>query len=150
MERRRKMALESSGESASRKELLASVRRLTIAVLDNLEQGGRDKTLDQGQKRLLSSTGSRLLRLWRNTLKDDATNQGTRHARSKTLLSEKPDPESRHSRIFVCLASKLEGFIRLVQKSLVHQRGLPRQVKGARTRPCQKWLRNSEAQDLVP
>jgi hypothetical protein len=39
LERRRKMALESSGESASRKELLASVRRLTIAVLDNLEQG---------------------------------------------------------------------------------------------------------------
>ena len=61
-ERRRKMALESSGDSASRKELLASIRRLTIAVLDNLEQGSRDKTLDQGQKRLLSSTGSRLLR----------------------------------------------------------------------------------------
>ena len=93
MERRRKMALESSGESASRKELLASVRRLTIAVLDNLEQGGRDKTLDQGQKRLLSSTGSRLLRLWRNTLKDDAINGGVGRARDKALLSEKPDTD---------------------------------------------------------
>jgi len=93
LERRRKMALESSGESASRKELLASVRRLTIAVLDNLEQGGRDKTLDQGQKRLLSSTGSRLLRLWRNTLKDDAINGGVGRARDKALLSEKPDTD---------------------------------------------------------
>ncbi len=34
-------------------------------VLDNLEEGSRDNTLDQGQKRLLSSTGARLLRLWR-------------------------------------------------------------------------------------
>ena len=33
-------------------------------VLDNLEMGTRDRTLDQGQKRLLSSTGTRLLRLW--------------------------------------------------------------------------------------
>jgi hypothetical protein len=93
LERRRKMALESSGESASRKELLASIRRLTIAVLDNLEQGSRDKTLDQGQKRLLSSTGSRLLRLWRNTLKDDAINGGAGRNRDKTLLCEKLDPD---------------------------------------------------------
>ena len=38
-------------------------------VLDNLETGSRDNTLDQGQKRLLSSTGARLLRLWRVTLR---------------------------------------------------------------------------------
>ena len=92
-ERRRKMALESSGDSASRKELLASIRRLTIAVLDNLEQGSRDKTLDQGQKRLLSSTGSRLLRLWRNTLKDDTISLEASHALDKALLSEKLDPD---------------------------------------------------------
>ena len=59
-EKRKRMALEDSVESASRKELLANIRRLTIVVLDNLEQGSRDTTLDQGQKRLLSSTGSRL------------------------------------------------------------------------------------------
>ena len=46
-------------------ELLANIRRLTIMVLDNLEMGTRDRTLDQGEKRLLSSTGTRLLRLWR-------------------------------------------------------------------------------------
>ncbi len=89
-EKRKKMKLEDSGESASRKELLASIRRLTIAVLDNLEEGSRDKTLDQGQKRLLSSTGSRLLRLWKNTLKD-ANKQTVDDARDKEPLSEKPD-----------------------------------------------------------
>jgi hypothetical protein len=41
-------------------DLLASIRRLTVMVLDNLEAGSRDRTLDQGQKRLLSSTGTRL------------------------------------------------------------------------------------------
>jgi hypothetical protein len=39
-------------------DLLANIRRLTVMVLDNLEEGSRDRTLDQGQKRLLSSTGS--------------------------------------------------------------------------------------------
>jgi hypothetical protein len=48
--------------------LLANIRRLTVMVLDNLEEGSRDNTLDQGQKRLLSSTGARLLRLWRVVL----------------------------------------------------------------------------------
>ncbi len=66
------MVEESSGEASVRVELLANIRRLTIMVLDNLEEGSRDKTLDQAQKRLLSSTASRLLRLWRSTLKDDA------------------------------------------------------------------------------
>ncbi|HLC11088.1 MAG TPA: hypothetical protein VJL56_04500 [Candidatus Bathyarchaeia archaeon] len=37
-------------------ELLANIRRLTVMVLDNLEVGSKDRTLDQGQKRLLSST----------------------------------------------------------------------------------------------
>jgi hypothetical protein len=55
---------------------LANIRRLTIAVLDNLEEGSRNKTLDQGEKRLLSSTGARLLRLWRNTVRDESTNYG--------------------------------------------------------------------------
>ncbi len=60
-----------SGDPGAHEELLSNIRRLTIMVLDNLEEGSRDKTLDQSQKRLLSSTASRLLRLWKNTLKDD-------------------------------------------------------------------------------
>jgi hypothetical protein len=51
-------------------DLLANIRRLTVMVLDNLEEGSRDRTLDHGQKRLLSSTGARLLRLWRAVLRE--------------------------------------------------------------------------------
>ena len=54
-------------------DLLASIRRLTVMVLDNLEAGSRDRTLDQGQKRLLSSTWTRLLRLWRTVLREGAS-----------------------------------------------------------------------------
>jgi hypothetical protein len=51
--------------SKEESELLANIRRLTVRVLDDLEEGSRNRTLDQQQKRLLSSTGARLLRLWR-------------------------------------------------------------------------------------
>src|SRR2546428_11532259 len=57
-------------------ELLANIRRLTVMVLDNLETGSKDRTLDQGQKRLLSSTGARLLRLWRGVLRGGGAPQG--------------------------------------------------------------------------
>jgi hypothetical protein len=40
-------------------DLLANIRRLTVMVLDNLEEGSKDNNLDQGQKRLLGSTGAR-------------------------------------------------------------------------------------------
>jgi len=82
---------QDSGGEFGRKELLVNIRRLTIAVLDSLEEGSRDKTLDQGQKRLLSSTGSRLLRLWRSTLKDDAVSQAAAQAREMRLASEEPN-----------------------------------------------------------
>jgi len=79
---------EDSGGESGRKELLVNIRRLTIAALDNLEEGFRDKTLDQGQKRLLSSTGSRLLRLWKSTLKNDTVSQVAAQARKTVLASE--------------------------------------------------------------
>ena len=85
------MVEEDFGGESGREELLANIRRLTIAVLDNLEEGSRDKTLDQGQKRLLSSTGSRLLRLWRSTLKDDAVSQAAGQGRKMALASEEPN-----------------------------------------------------------
>jgi hypothetical protein len=77
-----------SGEQVGRQELLANIRRLTVAVLDSLEEGSRDKTLDQGEKRLLSSTGARLLRLWRSTLNDDAINQRAGRAGESAVGSE--------------------------------------------------------------
>jgi len=57
--------------------LLANIRRLTVTVLDNLEAGARDGILDQGQKRLLSSTGARLLRLWRTVLREGGSQRIT-------------------------------------------------------------------------
>ena len=59
-------------------DLLASIRRLTVMVLDNLEAGSRDRTLDQGQKWLLSSTGARLLRLWRIVLREGRSPENIR------------------------------------------------------------------------
>src|SRR5438132_13764781 len=43
-----------------------------------------------------------------------------------------------------CIPARLEGFIRLVQNSLDSERGLPSQVKGARTQPCKDRLRNAK------
>jgi hypothetical protein len=82
------MGEKDSEEPVDRSELLANIRRLTIAVLDNLEQGSRENTLDQGEKRLLSSTGTRLLRLWRSTLKDGSTNETGDKVRRKSVLLE--------------------------------------------------------------
>ncbi len=84
---------EGSGERTDREELLASIRRLTIAVLDYLEQGSKDKSLDQGEKRLLSSTGTRLLRLWKSTLNDDSTDKTNGWARRRTSIVEDPAKE---------------------------------------------------------
>ncbi len=82
------MAEDGFGEPADRKELLANIRRLTNAVLDNLEVGSRNKTLDQAEKRLLSSTGARLLRLWRSTLKDESSNQSAGNPRERSVESK--------------------------------------------------------------
>jgi len=85
------MVEEDFGGESGREELLVNIRRLTIAVLDNREEGSRDRTLDQGHKRLLSSTGSKLLRLWRSTLKDDAVSQAAGQGRKMALASEEPN-----------------------------------------------------------
>ena len=82
------MAQKDPGVELDHKELLANIRRLTTAVLDNLEEGSRDKTLDQGEKRLLSSTRARLLRLWRSTLKDELNNQTVDRVRKREIDSE--------------------------------------------------------------
>lgn len=50
-------------------ELLANVRRLTGILLDRLEQGSREGTLDQGQVRMLGSIALRSLRLWQEALR---------------------------------------------------------------------------------
>ena len=82
------MAQKDAGVELDRKELLANIRRLTTAVLDNLEERSRDKTLGQGEKRLLSSTGARLLRLCRSTLKDEPNNQTVDPVPKREIVSE--------------------------------------------------------------
>ncbi len=56
------------GKHARKEELLVNIQRLTSIVLDKLEQGCKDGTLDQAQIRLLGSIGMRALGLWQETL----------------------------------------------------------------------------------
>ncbi len=51
-----------------RGELLANIRRLANILMERLEEGSRDKTLDQAQTRMLSSTTLKALRLWQEVL----------------------------------------------------------------------------------
>ncbi len=55
-------------ELGPRRDLLVNIHRLTTIVLDKLEQGCKDGTLDQAQIRLLGSIGIRSLGLWKDTL----------------------------------------------------------------------------------
>src|SRR5437867_3365965 len=52
-------------------ELLANIRRLAGILMERLEEGSREKTLDQAQTRMLSSTTLKALRLWQEVLNGD-------------------------------------------------------------------------------
>jgi len=81
-------------------DLLANIRRLTVSVLDDLEEGSRNRTLDQQQKRLLSSTGARLLRLWRLVEKEGKSKRVAEAVgRVEGLASEAQNPESGDGRL---------------------------------------------------
>ncbi len=54
---------------------MAHVRRLTVIVLDMLEEGSEKKTIEDREKRLLASTASKLLRFWRTTEREAAANR---------------------------------------------------------------------------
>lgn len=75
-------------------ELLTNIRWLTVRVLDNLDEGSRNRTLDEQQKRLLSSTGTRLLRLWRLVEKEDESKRVEKalgNVGGSTSESERPE-----------------------------------------------------------
>jgi hypothetical protein len=59
------------------RELLANIRRLTIFVLDELEQESKQKLLDPAEQRMLSSAAIRLMRLWRTVLREGASKNAT-------------------------------------------------------------------------
>lgn len=82
------------GNHGSESELLANIRRLTVRVLDNLDEGSRNRTLDEQQKRLLSSTGTRLLRLWRLVEKENDSKRAEKAPGSvEGQLSQSQKPE---------------------------------------------------------
>ncbi len=60
--------VEESREAGQRDELLANIRRLSCVVLDRLEEGSKEGTLDQAQIRLLGSIAMKSLGLWQEAL----------------------------------------------------------------------------------
>jgi len=59
---------DASAGPGGRVELLANIRRLAGILMERLEEGSREKTLDQAQTRMLSSTALKALRLWQTVL----------------------------------------------------------------------------------
>ena len=64
--------VEEVREFGQRDELLANIQRLSRVVLDRLEEGTREGTLDQAQIRLLGSIAMKSLGLWQEALKQAA------------------------------------------------------------------------------
>jgi len=60
--------VEEIREIGQRDELLANIRRLSRIILDRLEDGSKEGTLDQAQIRLLGSIAMRSLGLWQDAL----------------------------------------------------------------------------------
>jgi len=67
------LELENDGAAGpgGRVELLANVKRLAGILMERLEEGSMEKTLDQAQTRMLSSTALKALRLWQEVLDGD-------------------------------------------------------------------------------
>jgi hypothetical protein len=60
--------VEEITEGGQRDELLANIRRLSRIVLDRLEEGSKEGTLDQAQIRLLGSIAMKSLGIWQEAL----------------------------------------------------------------------------------
>jgi hypothetical protein len=60
--------MEEIRESGQSDELLANIRRLSRIVLDRLEEGSKEGTLDQAQIRLLGSIAMKSLGFWQEAL----------------------------------------------------------------------------------
>ena len=60
--------VEEVREIGQRDELLANIQRLSRIVLDRLEEGSKEGTLDQAQIRLLGSIAMKSLGLWQEAL----------------------------------------------------------------------------------
>ncbi len=67
------LELENDGSAGAggRVELLANIKRLAGILKERLEEGSMEKTFDQAQTRMLSSTALKALRLWQEVLDGD-------------------------------------------------------------------------------
>src|SRR6266487_77118 len=70
---REESRLEDSDKDLKRSEALADLRRLTTVILDNLEEGSRDRLMDPKEMRLLGGTAIRSIRLYLKTLDEHHT-----------------------------------------------------------------------------
>jgi len=75
--------VEEVREIGQRDELLANIQRLSRIVLNRLEEGSREGTLDQAQIRLLGSIAMKSLGLWQETL-DPRPRRGLRREARET------------------------------------------------------------------
>ncbi len=94
--------MEEDGGMGQRGELLANVQRLTRTVLNRLEEGSREGTLDTGQVRMLGSIALRSLRLWREALgRDNVREEASERLRKAEagLTRKKADPEEDPSKM---------------------------------------------------
>src|SRR2546422_2799062 len=76
--------LKNSNNDSERSEALADLRRLTSVILDNLEEGSRNRLIDPKEIRLLGGTAIRSIRLYLKTLEEDRTK------RSKEKANDSP------------------------------------------------------------
>jgi hypothetical protein len=58
-------------DDSKREEALADLRRLTHVILDNLEEGSKNRLFDPKDIRLLAATVNRSIRLYLRTLEKD-------------------------------------------------------------------------------
>ena len=65
--------MKNAKDGLERDEALADLRRLTTIILDNLEEGSRNKLMDPKEMRLLGGTAIRSIRLYLKTLEGELT-----------------------------------------------------------------------------
>ena len=81
-------------DEVSREDLLQNIRRLTQIILDRLDNGTRDKMIDNTQARLLGGIALRSLSLWLDAYVATGKVSG-RTVRGLAEIKSKLDPESR-------------------------------------------------------
>src|SRR5439155_16049468 len=113
-------------------ESLAESRKIMLDSNKDLKTRERWTQLHNSTSQILNTVLRDLpMRDWEKRLNEI---EEYRHVKPRIRIGEN----------LVCYAAVLEGFIRLVQNSPDSARGLPSQVKGARTQPYQEWLRNAK------